>query len=511
MKRGFGASVVLVCLICFGALAATYAANWSPKLGLDLAGGLSVVYTPVSGTASTTDLSTAAQIMNERANGLGLSQPNIVVQGNTVQVQLPGVSNANQILPVLGNTATMYFRPVLCSAPPYAGSTAPAKGKKAVAGPIFFTNKFSCPAANQFTTAGYTTGTTTSNGNYTPPAPDAALAKYQTTPQLTDSNPKKYVLLDDTGDNFYYGQRLVLGPALAEGTIIKNAAAQFQPGVGSSGWVINVTLTGPGTTTMNSIGTNYLHLPIADDLGGVLEAAPIMEGSNFNTGLQVSGNFTQTQAQNLATDLNYGSIPVRLKPLDTQIVSPSLGKSSLQAGLLAGVVGLLLVMIYMVFYYRALGVVVVLGLITTAALIFALIAALGHWFNLTLDLSGVTGLIVSVGITVDSYVVYFERLKDEIRAGRTVRASVDRGFKSAWRTVVSADVVSLLGAAVLYFLTIGAVKGFAFWLMVSTGIDLLTAYFFTRPLVIILGRNPRVTEARGIGIGRGLLVKEAVT
>jgi preprotein translocase subunit SecD len=162
-------------------------------------------------------------------------------------------------------------------------------------------------------------------------------------------------------------------------------------------------------------------------------------------------------------------------------------------------------MFYTIFYYRALGVVVVLGLVSTGALIYAIISLLGATSaGLTLDLSGMTGLIVSVGITVDSYVVYFERLKDEVRAGRSIRSSVDRGFKSAYRTILSADAVSFLGALVLWLLSIGAVRGFAFMLGLSTIVDVITAYTFTRPLVILLGRNRIFTNARGFGVASGL-------
>jgi preprotein translocase subunit SecD len=190
-------------------------------------------------------------------------------------------------------------------------------------------------------------------------------------------------------------------------------------------------------------------------------------------------------------------------------VSPTLGKSSLIAGLAAGLVGLLLVMLYMIFYYRGLGVVVILGLATTAALLWAIVSLLGHTSGLTLDLSGVVGMVVSVGITVDSYVVYFERLKDEVRAGRSVRSSVDRGFARAYRTVVAADLVSLIGAVLLYLLSIGPVKGFAFFLGLSTVLDLISAFFFTRPFVILLGRSPRFTQARMLGVASGLAAAPA--
>ncbi|HUA96094.1 MAG TPA: MMPL family transporter, partial [Acidimicrobiales bacterium] len=169
--------------------------------------------------------------------------------------------------------------------------------------------------------------------------------------------------------------------------------------------------------------------------------------------------------------------------------------------------GLLLVLLYVVVYYRMLGLVVVSGLVLTGALLWAIISALGHTsFSPSFDLAGITGLIVSIGITVDSYIVYFERLKDETRGGRTVRSSVDRGFRSAWRTVLAADLVSLAAAVVLYLVAVGTVRGFAFFLGLSTLLDIFMTYFFTRPLVILLGQNERLTYARRIGVSSGLAV-----
>jgi preprotein translocase subunit SecD len=168
------------------------------------------------------------------------------------------------------------------------------------------------------------------------------------------------------------------------------------------------------------------------------------------------------------------------------------------------VIGLGLVLLYMIFYYRALGIVVVIGLATSAAFLWAIISWLGRTEGLTLDLSGVTGLIVSVGVTVDSYVVYFERLKDDLRSGRTVRSSTERGFKRALRTIVAADLVSLIGAALLWLLSVAQVKGFAFMLGLSTALDLIVTYFFTRPMVIWLGRHRTFTDAPVLGVARGL-------
>ena len=179
------------------------------------------------------------------------------------------------------------------------------------------------------------------------------------------------------------------------------------------------------------------------------------------------------------------------------------------AGLGDGIAGLILVLLYTILYYRALGLVIVLGLAVTAALLWAIISALGHTsLAPSFDLAGVTGLIVSIGITVDSYIVYFERLKDETRAGRSVRTSVDRGFKSAWRTVLAADTVSLLAAVLLYIIAVGTVKGFAFFLGLSTLMDVIITWYFTRPLVILLGRRSENTGS-ALSLAAGLQAEAA--
>jgi preprotein translocase subunit SecD len=208
--------------------------------------------------------------------------------------------------------------------------------------------------------------------------------------------------------------------------------------------------------------------------------------------------------------MNYGALPVVLKAATSETVSATLGHSALVAGLGAGIVGLLLVLLYVLFYYRALGVVVISGLVLTAMMLWAIISALGHTSVApSFDLAGITGLIVSIGITVDSYIVYFERLKDETRSGRSVRTSVDRGFKSAWRTVWAADFVSLIAAVVLYFFAVGNVKGFAFFLGLSTIMDMAVTWFYTRPLVILLGQSPRLQGTGAFSIATGLQAPSA--
>ena len=556
MKRGLLASVVLVCLICFGALAGVVGAGWSPKLGLDLEGGLSVVFQPVH-KATPAELQTVVSIMQARATGLGLSSPNIGTQGSNIVVQLPGVKNFSSVIKAIGNTSQLFFRPVLCAAPAYVApssttttttstttttqpkskssttttsassstttssssttSTTTAKSTTTTTAPAKSKNKATtagyvkppaCGSQYLFTIATYIAQNGTS-GAYNPgPGPDPALASVKNTPAQQDT-PARVVLVSANPASSG-AARYELGPVAYDGTIpatgaiLASASSQYDATNGQ-GWIVNFTIKSQYSAFFDTIAKANYHLPLAIDLGGYVESAPTLNAQSFGGQGQISGNFTQSQAGDLALVLKYGQIPIALKTATYTTVSPTLGKRSLQAGLLAGLLGLLLVMGYTIFYYRSLGIVVVLGLVTTGALIYAIISILGATSaSLTLDLSGMTGLIVSVGITVDSYIVYFERLKDEVRAGRSVRSSVDRGFKSAYRTILSADAVSFLGALVLWILSIGAVRGFAFMLGLSTLIDVITAYTFTRPLVILLGRNRVFTDGRIFGVARGL-------
>lgn len=492
------AVVLVVAVSWFGGV---LAAGWHPQLGLDLDGGLSVVYQPAH-HATQNQLNETVSIMNNRVNALGVSGATVGTQGNDVVVSIPGVKDPNQVLTTIGSTAQMYFRPGLCYAPSYSGPTK-KHGKVVNPGPLPTTCS---PASTQLVTTNLTGSVSSTNGVSYSGAEDPTLAEY---PNSADNYNDTVLLPCKAGIGC---TRMLAGPGELKGNIVKSASAQ-ESSVGQ--WVVQMTLTGSGATGWNTMAQKYFHEIIVIELDGVIQSAPITlptasSFSSFGNSVQISGNFTQQEAQNLAIAISYGALPVRLVAQTTQTVSPTLGKSSLKAGLGAGLVGLLLVLLYVILYYRALGLVVVSGLTVTAALLWAIISTLGHTASLSLDLAGVTGLIVSIGITVDSYIVFFERLKDETRGGRTVRTSVDRGFHSAWRTVVAADLVSLIGAVLLWFIAIGEVKGFAFFLGLSTFLDLVVTYLFTRPLVILLGRNERVTEAKTIGISSGLAVGAGV-
>jgi preprotein translocase subunit SecD len=508
-KRPLWISLMTVVIISVLALVGTLAGGWSPKLGLDLDGGLEVVY-QTAHHVNTTDLATTVNILNSRVNALGASGAQVASQGsNEIAVSIPGAKNVNQILAQLGNTAQLYFRPGLCYAPPFTV----AKGKQAATGTLP-----ACPATSMLNAAniGVTAAPNTAAGYNAPgltaleQSPVAAYAAYKSTSSLNDKKTDT-VLLPATAGAGLGSLRMVLGPAGVTGTAVHSATAQLVNG----NWVVDIALTGPGSTAWDNLAKAQFHAIIAIDLDGQIIDAPITQPSqasftSFAGQVEISGGFTETSAKNLATDLTYGALPVKLNRITVQTVSPSLGKSSLDAGLIAGLAGLALVMIYTIFYYRLLGIVVVAGLAVTGALLWAIIAAMGHWFGTTINLAGIIGVIVSVGITVDSYIVYFERLKDEARAGRTVRSSVDKGFRSAFRTVLAADAVSFLGAAILYEISIGDVKGFALFLGISTLLDVLVTYFFTRPFVILLGRRRGLEDTGRMGMARGLGVNQEV-
>ncbi|MGI9021705.1 MAG: protein translocase subunit SecD [Acidimicrobiales bacterium] len=471
MRRSLVVSLVVTLLLAVVALGATIWSGNTPELGLDLQGGASVVLQPKDPVPSDT-LDQAISIIRSRVDALGVAEPDISRRGDNIIVQLPGVKNRDRALEIVGQTAQLYFRPVLQLLPPEGATPAPPSTVEGA-------------------------------------PPTTAPAEVATTPP-EENDPTKEVVLPQLGDNGQVTNRYRLGPSEVKGQAISSAGAQIDQA--SGGWLVTFELTGDGEREWNAMAAKVIQTPqkqIAIDLDGVVKSAPTLETANFPGSGQISGDFTEREAKDLALVLDYGSLPVQLEPQTVQTVSASLGKDSLDAGIVAGIVGLGLVALYMVLYYRALGLVVWLGLAVSGALMYSVVTYLGQTQGLALSLSGAVGIIVSVGVTVDSYVVYFERLKDEIRSGKSVRSSVDRGFARAYRTILAADAASFIGAIVLYMLSVGSVRGFAFFLGLSTLLDVFIAYFFTRPMVVLLGRSRFFTEARWVGVARGLAQEPA--
>jgi preprotein translocase subunit SecD len=240
---------------------------------------------------------------------------------------------------------------------------------------------------------------------------------------------------------------------------------------------------------------------IAIALDGIVISAPVVQEAVFTGGsVQITGDFTQQEAEDLAKVLEFGAVPVEFEVASVQTVSPTLGADSLRAAIISGLIGVVLVLVFFFVYYRLLPIVLAFGLVLSSALLWSVISFLSKTNGLALTLAGVAGIIVSIGVTVDSYVVFFEKLKDEVHAGRSMRGAAQRSFSAAFRTILVADTASFIGAIVLWYLTVGAVRGFAFFLGLSVLIDVFVAYFYTRPAVLLLARTRLFNGRRVLGL-----------
>ncbi len=293
-------------------------------------------------------------------------------------------------------------------------------------------------------------------------------------------------------------EKYVLGPAFLEGTEIDNAIAQQN--TQGAGWVISLTFKSQGAATWGQYTSQNIGKNAAFVLDGEVVSAPTIQSAIYGP-TEISGQFNQESAQRLAGVLRYGSLPLSFASSEAQTVSATLGLASLEAGLIAGAIGLALVFVYCLFYYRALGVLTILSLVLSGVIVYAVLVLLGRWIGFTLDLAGVAGFIVAIGITADSFVIFFERLKDEMREGRTFRSAVPRGWVRARRTILSADAVSFLASAVLYLLAVGQVKGFAFTLGLSTVLDLIVVFLVTHPLVALASGSRLFSSPSLSGLG----------
>jgi preprotein translocase subunit SecD len=496
-------------VIVFGMLAATIIAGNTPVLGLDLRGGVSVVLSPV-GNYKADAVDVAVDVIRNRVDSLGVAEPEISRQGNDIVVDLPGVKDRCKAENLVGQTAELRFRPVLIAGIP--PEKTPTTTTTTTLAPTTTTTPDQAQTLADECTAGAagnnakssTDAAATAAVASCDPNVVAALPKIPTTSREEDKRKACVVLPDKPGGPTL--PRYYLGPAGLTGKAVSSADAEFVQG---EGWTVKMDLTDSGSSKWDQLASEQFHKQVAITLDSIVQSAPQIQPrdttfTSFGGTAVISGSFTEGEAKDLAKLINYGSLPVRLKKISVENVSPSLGQDQLNAGIIAGILGLALVALYMLFYYRLLGLVVIAGLLLSGAALYSVISYLGSSVGLTLTLAGVTGIIVSVGVTVDSYIVYYERLKDEVRAGSTVRACVDRAFTRSFRTILAADLVSLIGAGVLYWLAIGSVRGFALYLGLSTILDLLVAYFFMHPLVSLMARNPELVRMRGVGIAAGL-------
>ena len=506
MTRRLVVSLVAIVILAAGLFIGNTVAGNQPSLGLDLQGGASVTMTP-QGTYDEAALTVAVDIIRQRVDSIGVSEPEIIRQGKTVVVNLPGVKDQQQALDLIGRTGAVEMRPVLRMAEnPDATTTTTVK-----------------PGSPTTTVKGATTTSVKPVTSSTLAQPSGGVgssrraATSTTSTTLPGTDPQTGLA---PGQTVYPGRKdgmlYLLGPVGATGEVFANdSSAQVNAGA----WAVaaNLRQGATGEDLWNALaaqcfagGSDCPTKQIAISLDGEVISAPTVQVPKFDQGtVQITGNFTQKEATELARVLQFGAVPVKFDTPTVQTVSASLGKDSLRAAVISGLIGVLLVLLFLLFYYRLIAFVVVGGITISGLLLWSVISWLSKTNGLALTLSGVAGIIVSIGVTVDSYVVFFEKLKDDMVAGRTMRNSAARGFENAWRTILTADIVSLLGAGILWSLTVGSVRGFAFFLGLSTLSDIVVSYFFTRPAVLLLARSKRFNNGRVMGISPKISIEGA--
>jgi preprotein translocase subunit SecD len=442
----------------------------SVRLGLDLRGGTSVTLQPRLGSGETGKVTSeaidqAVSIIRQRVNSLGVAESEVTSQGSgtnrQIVISVPGDSG-RRVVELVGQTAELRFRQVLAENAGTPGAAA--------------------------TTAATPPAGVTAELNALYAALDCTLAENR---QGTGSDSAADIILACSRDG---GSKYILAGAEVLGRQVSKATAAVDTTTGGN-WFVSLTFNGEGTKAFGDQTARVVSLTapqnqVAIVLDGLVVSAPRINEAIRGGSAQITGSFSQVEAQDLANVLKYGSLPLAFDRGEVQQISPTLGADQLNAGLLAGALGLGLVLLYSLLYYRGLGLVTVGSLAVAGGLMYLLILLLGKWIGFTLTLAGIAGVIVSIGITADSFIVYFERIRDEIREGRSLRSAVESGWVRARRTIIVADSVSIIAAALLYFLAVGGVRGFAFTLGLTTLIDLLVIFTFTKPALTVLAKLP---------------------
>lgn len=510
----------------------------TPRLGIDLAGGTSITLEAKAEQGSAinkANMDTAVDIMNRRVNGLGVSEAEVQTQGDrNIIVNIPKGTNSKEARDQVGTTAKLYFRPVLAqdaTGSAAATSPSPSASGSSTASPSPSASK-SGSTGEKATSSSSPSASATSQGravtdalkaDSTPSAsaspsgsasPSASATGGTGTSAAAAKLQAQYAALDcskkaqrtTAGDGAKPGEptlgcgqsngvwyKYLLGPAAVDGTEVKKAQAIFNTQT-AAGWQVTMTFNSKGAKKFADITGQLAKNPQPRNefgivLDGEVVSSPYVSSSISGGSAEISGSFTQDEAQSLANMLSYGALPLSFKEQSVTTVTAALGGDQLHAGLLAGAIGLLLVVVYLVAYYRGLSLVAMASLLVSGILTYVLMALLGPAIGFALNLPAVCGAIVAIGITADSFIVYFERIRDEIREGRSLRPAVERAWPRARRTILVSDFVSFLAAAVLFIVTVGKVQGFAFTLGLTTVLDVVVVFFFTKPLMTLLARR----------------------
>ncbi len=541
-------ALLLIFVAVFGIVAATAETQtgkkWTPELGLDLEGGTQIVLQPVvvgsSGAVTAQTLQQSVDIIRARIDGSGVGEAEVTTEGGqNVVVAVPGKIDQRQ-RDLIKQSSQLRFRVVLVAG---AGTTTPVPTGTPVPSPTV--SPSGTPTATPTATPGATSGpggsptsspaqralpqallqatptstpsptrpaaSPTASGAVTPaPKPTNASDLAQITPALQqefialdcgktaavqgsrDDPAKPLVTCSDDG-----AEKYILGPAEVIGTDIKDATAGLQTtqqGATTNEWVIQLSFKGEGTRKFRDVTERITPMQppqnrFAVVLDGQVITAPSSNAVIPNGQAEISGNFTQASSQALANQLKYGALPISFTTQTEDTISPLLGAEQLQRGLLAGLIGMILVVLYSVLQYRGLAMVSIASLLVAGSLSYGMVVLLGQLQGFRLSLAGVTGLIVSIGITADSFIVYFERVRDEVREGRTLKAAVETGWNRAKRTILAAGSINLLASVVLYILAAGNVRGFAYTLGLTTIIDVIVVFLFTHPMLTLLART----------------------
>ncbi|WP_181387471.1 protein translocase subunit SecD [Streptomyces sp. Act143] len=509
----------------------------TPRLGIDLAGGTSITLEAKADQGSAinkANMDTAVDIMNRRVNGLGVSEAEVQTQGDrNIIVNIPKGTNSKEARDQVGTTAKLYFRPVLAQeatgaaasaspSPSASGSSSaspsPSASKSGASGEKATSS--SSPSASATTQGRAVTDALKADASpsasasaSSSPSPSASAsgdtgstadAKLQAQYAALDCSkesarakagegvkPEDSTVACGEIDGVWY--KYLLGPAAVAGTEVDEAKAVYDTQT-AAGWQVTMDFNKSGAKKFADITGKLAQNTLPQNefgivLDGEVVSSPTVSQSITGGQAQISGSFTQEEAQSLANMLSYGALPLSFQEQSVTTVTAALGGDQLHAGLLAGAIGLGLVVLYLVFYYRGLSVVAMASLLVSGILTYVIMALLGPAIGFALNLPAVCGAIVAIGITADSFIVYFERIRDEIREGRSLRPAVERAWPRARRTILVSDFVSFLAAAVLFIVTVGKVQGFAFTLGLTTVLDVVVVFFFTKPLMTLLARR----------------------
>lgn len=472
-------------------------ASFTPKLALDLQGGTQIILSPLllDGQQVTTEqLDQAVSIIRQRVDASGVSESQVTTQGDTnIIVSIPGVPDENT-LALIKASAKLEFRAVLVTS---AGTPTSAVDETGSEGTETEASPSPTPEETPASDEASADPVDASDLNWITPEIQEEFDELDCTtafrePGQIDDPTVPLVTCDRNGFS-----KFILGPVEIDGADISDASngtVQSSTGASTNTWAVNLDFNDVGSAAFSTVTQRLFPLEqprnqFAITLDGFVITAPTTQAVITNGSAQITGSFDKDTSKVLADQLKYGSLPIGFEVQSQENISATLGQDQLTSGLLAGLIGLILVVIYSAFQYRGLAIVTVGSLLVAAVLVYLLIAFLSWRQGYRLSMAGVAGLIVAIGVTVDSFIVYFERVRDEIREGRNLEVAVENAWRRSIRTILASDAVSFIAAATLFILTVGNVRGFAFTLGLTTLVDLLVVILFTHPLLQLLART----------------------